>query len=804
MRFTLDWLKDHLDTQASAEEISLALTSLGFEVEEVINTGAQYKGFVLGEIIDLKPHPEADKLNLCLVNYGQAEMLWVVCGGRNVRKGLKTIFASVGCVIPESQTVLKKGVIRGVESAGMLCSSTELLLTEVIPTTEHGIIDLETTLPHGTALMEVLAKEFNLIQDTVIEISVTPNRGDAMSVRGIARELAAKGLGTFKPLEDITLDEKEICSLDIIIEDTTGCPYYTARPLKGIENAQSPQWMQNRLKAVGLNSKSLAVDVANYVMWDVGQPLHCFDMEQLSSSIVVGKTIPGTKFQALNDKEYELSGKEVVITSQDRSELYALGGIMGGASSASTPNTKNILIESAYFSRNAIAQTGQRLNIISDSRMRFERGVDPELVEYAQKKAAQLIHKYGGGTIGLAVTQGNKPLNELTITLPIEKVAQVTGQSYSKETIKDILQKLHCKIMKDEKDFLDVRTPSFRHDLGESIDLVEEILRLAGFDDVPALYLPTVIQSKSLVLQDQLIRKAMCQKGFHEAISFSFTSENVVKNFLFDPQVLNALEIKNPISADLSMMRPSVLCTLLQGVQRNIARKQSNLSFFEIGPQFNMKAEQENMLTALRTGRRQDKHWLLKDDKFNIYDIKQDLAFLLSSLGLSDQSYQLNQDDKPAYYHPGRSASLKQGPKTLAYFGELHPLVLKNLDIGQDVIAFEVFLDRIPGQKIKKAEFTPLSPFPLVKRDFSFILDEKVEAQTLLKAVLKVDKNLIQSVQIFDVYKGPNLPEGQKSITFEVSLQSMTETLKEETIQEISQKIISSVENATKGTLRQI
>ena len=796
MRFTIEWLKDHIDTASPLDDIVQTLIRIGFEVESVIDPTKNLNGFVTGQILDIEKHPHADRLNLCTVAYGPEQTIQVVCGASNVKKGLRIIFAPLHTVIPNSGITLKKTMIRNVESCGMICSAEELELQDLFSVTD-GIIELQPTkFQVGEPLLDFLKREFHFEASPVIDISITPNRGDVFSVRGIARELAAAGLGGLKPLEDYTLVLNDDNPIDVTLQSSSGCPYFTTLCVKEANNVQSPSWISNRLKAIGTNPHSLFVDVTNYIQFDLGRPMHVFDKHKLRShTLTVRKSSDNEPFQALNEKLYTLNDGMTVI--DDGKGIISLAGIMGGLESACTLSTKDVLLESAYFYPMNIAQSGQTLSILSDSRTRFERGVDPELVDYALTKAAFLIQKYGGGTLSQMKKSGTKPILHQTILFSIGLIEQVCGMSIPAGDIKNILEKLGCKVAEDSKGILKVETPTWRHDLKEPIDLVEEIIRLYGYEHLPSSELkynpvvPYPIDSSNLLVA----------KGYYQTVSFSFISNKYLELFGYKESDLKPLEIDNPVSSDLNVMRPSIIPSLLKIVEHNLARQQQNLSFFEKGPTWGIDLQQRNMIAGLRMGGNHDRHWLDQPRSYDVFDIKSDLLSVLNLYGLNSASLQSNQNQSFPYYHPGRSAVVTLGKTILGYMGEIHPQVLYALGIDNRICCFEIFLDNLPPLKARKINYQiPL--YPAVLRDFGFIIDKAIAAGDVVRIIEKANPAITESVTIFDVFEGKNIPEGKKSIAIQVKFQPYDVTLNDEKIQEYSQNIINQVQKITGGVLR--
>ncbi|MBI1954286.1 MAG: phenylalanine--tRNA ligase subunit beta [Proteobacteria bacterium] len=777
MKFTLSWLFDHLETSASLKDIITKLTELGHEVEKVDDPSITFQGFVVGQVLKVEPHPQADRLKLCQVDSGKST-LQVVCGASNVYQGMKVAFAPVGVTIPQTGQVLKKSVIRSVESQGMMCSVKELGLGD----DHEGILDLQTEKEPGTSLAQALE-----IDDPVIELSLTPNRADCFSVRGIARDLAASGLGTLKPLEILPIKGDFVSSLQVNIQHLEDCPVFYGRLIKNVKNSLSPRWLQKRLKAIGLRPLSALVDITNYLTYDLGRPLHVFDVSKIEGDLYVRPAKQGEQLNGLNEKTYDLQEKDIVIA--DEKKVLALGGILGGIESACSESTTDVFIECALFSPVQIAKTGQAHQILSDARTRFERGVDPESIVYGLHKATEMIVQICGGEVSEIVQAGTLPFNRTGISLTEDKLKRLTGMAISLTEATDILKRLGFE-EKEKRTFI---SPSFRYDVHIEEDLIEEILRIKGYHTIPSIPLPPSPSIKSKDVRNTL-RRLIAARGFYETVTWSFISEK--ESQLFEGK---GPKLSNPISQDHSTMRTCLFPSLLKSIRRNEARSVNQGAFFEISPFYKSDFSQENVLSGLRYGYLSLKDWQQKERMCNVFDIKADLIMVLNHLGFQEESFQI--DLAPSYYHPGRRCALKLQNKPIAFFGELHPCVLKHFDIINPVVGFELFLDRLPAIKSKKKSLE-LSPYQIVERDFAFLLERYITARQLLNVVRKVDKELITEVRIFDVYQGDKLPKDKKSIAFQVKLEPKLSTLTEADIQSLSQKIIESVQKEVKGELR--
>lgn len=789
MKFTLSWLKDHLETTASLSEIAEKLVTLGLEVESIEDPAEKLKGFVVADVIEAGRHPNADRLSLCFADAGNGERIQVVCGAPNVRTGMKVAFAPIGVTIPSTGTVLKKGKIRDVESFGMFCSATELDMGEE----SDGILDLDTPLPAGTPLAQALG-----LADPIIDIAITPNRGDCFGVRGIARDLAASGLGTLKPL---TLEEKSgtfPCPVTVTIEDSQACPDFQVIAIRGLRNTPSPDWVQRRLQAVGLRPISALVDVTNYLTFDLGRPLHVFDLNKVKGNLTVRLAKAGETLKALNGKDYTLT-EDMTVISDDTGAL-SLGGIMGGMSTGCIEDTMDVLIECAMFDPIRTALTGRTLSVLSDARTRFERGVDPMSVTQGLTAAANLILDWCGGTLSeVGVTTHKNPLPKtmlLPITLTHEKLICLSGCDITMAEATAFLEALgFTKISSNSKE-LTVITPSYRPDIEGPADLVEEILRLKGYNQIPAAPLPPAQKKIEEISIPSVVKHLLAARGLNEAITWSFMDESLAGKF---GQIDPSLRLTNPISIEMGFMRPSIIPNLIQAAIRNQARGQASVALFEVGPQFGNGA-QTLAATGLLSGLTGPRHWAQAPRPVDVFDAKAHVLAVLATLGMAESSLQIDATG-PDYYHPGRKGSIKQGNRTFAHFGEIHPGIITNLSGDGAFAGFEVFLDQLPPLRLKKSTLQ-LSPYQPVMRDFAFVVDEAIAADQVMKAIGKVDRSLIATIHIFDVYKGDKLENGKKSLGIQIRLEPQNGTLTDAQITEVCDNIVSSVIKATGGALR--
>jgi phenylalanyl-tRNA synthetase beta chain len=799
MKFTLGWLKDHLETDAALAEIAAKLTAIGLEVEGIDDPGAALTGFVVGHVETAQPHPNADRLRLCAVSTG-GETLQVVCGAPNARAGLKVVLARPGTVIPATGEALKKGAIRGVESQGMMCSARELKLGE-----DHdGIIELPADAPVGAAVADVLKL------DPVIEIKLTPNRVDALGVRGIARDLAAAGLGTLKPFDTTpvkgTFDSPRKVTNGLAPEQVHLCPQFVGRTIRGVKNGESPPWLKERLAAIGLRPVSTLVDVTQYLTIDLGRPLHVFDDAKLKGSVSPRMARDGETLAALNGKTYALDSTMVVIA--DEAGAQGIGGVMGGEPASVTEATTAVFLESALFEPMNIAATGRKLEIASDARYRFERGVDPASSEPGAEVATRMILALCGGEASHLIVCGTAPTVDRAIAFDPARVQGLGGIDLAAAESKAVLERLGFAV-DDTCVPWTVTPPSWRTDVGGWQDLVEEILRIHGYDAIPATPLPRAPMPKPVLTPAQrqigTVRRALAARGLAETTTWAFLPRAQAELFRGD---LPLVPLANPISTDLDTLRPSAIPNLAAAAGRNAARGLSDVALFEIGPRFeDAKPGAQSLIAAtLRSGHDGPRHWAGPRRAVDAFDAKADALAALDAAGLSVAGLQTAAGASvPAWLHPGRSGALRLGNQVLATFGELHPRVLAAMDLKGPMVACEVFLERVPQPKKKAGAARPLlkpSPFQPVERDFAFIVDAAVSADAVLRAVRSADKELIGDVALFDVYTGAGVDTGRKSLALAVTLQPRTATLTDAEIEAAAAKIVAAVQKACGGRLR--
>ena len=797
MKFTLSWLKEHLETDAEADVIAEKLTSIGLEVETVEDAGARLKAFVVAHVVSAEKHPNADKLKLCMVDDGSGSPIQVICGAPNAHTGMKGVFARPGTIIPATGEALKVGTIRGIESRGMLCSARELMLGD-----EHdGIIEL----PSNAKIGDPAAKALGLT-DPVIDVSLTPNRGDAASVFGIARDLAASGLGTLKdgtvsPVKGKFTSPKSI-ALNFPPDAADACPLFAGRMVRGVKNGPAPKWVQDRLKAVGLRPISALVDVTNLISLDRGRPLHVFDADKLSGNLQARLAKAGEQILALDGKTYGLEAGMTVIA--DDVVARGIAGVMGGEDTGCSDTTTNVFIESAYFDPARTARTGQKLGILSDARYRFERGVDPEFVVPGLELATKLILEWCGGEPSETVVAGSVPNWRRVIDFDPDYVARLGGLKVAKSETISILKRLGFGV--EDGSPVRVTPPSWRSDVAGKADLVEEIVRIHGVNRVPSQALvradavakPTLTPAQR---RTRAVRRALAARGFNETVNYSFIPRGDAKLFGGGDE---ARQVENPIASDLDALRPSVLPSLLAAAKRNEARGFNDLMLFEIGVQFEsgVPGAQEIVAAGIRVGEG-SRSWTKASHPSDAFDAKADtLAIIETAMG-GPMTAPIK-PGAPAWYHPGRSGTLALGPKLLARFGDIHPKVLAAFDLKGPVSGFEVLLEALPEAKSKgkaRPVFSP-SPFQAVERDFAFLVDVTVPADDILRAARSAERNLIEAVAIFDVYEGKGVPEGKKSLAISVRIQPKDKTLTEPEIEVVAQKIVTGVAKATGAALR--
>ena len=775
MKFSLDWLREHLDTEASGEEIADKLTAIGLEVEGVSNPADALAPFVVAKVLTAEKHPQADKLQVLTVDAGGGPVQ-VVCGAPNARAGMLGVFGPPGAYIPGSDMTLKVAAIRGVESNGMMCSSRELELGD-----DHsGIIELPADAPVGTAYTRYAG-----LDDPVFDVNVTPNRQDCMGVRGIARDLAAAGIGTLKPLAVPQIEGSFPCPVPVRIEDPDSCPAFYGRAIGGVKNGPSPEWMQRRLKAAGQRPISALVDITNYLTIGFGRPAHVYDIARLHGGLTARPAKPGEKVLALNEKEYTLEPFMTVIA--DDAEVHDIGGIMGGENSGVGADTTDVMLEVAYFTPDRIARTGQALGLTSDARSRFERGVDPAFLDDGLAILTGLIVDICGGEPSALERVGTPPVEKRSITFDFGLTKALGGIDVPEQRQREILATLGFEI-----DANAVTIPTWRRDVDGPADLVEEVARIVGYDQVPSTPLdrqpgvarPTATRSQLL---ERRIRRAAAARGLDEAVTWSFIGEEEA-----GPFGGGDWRLANPISEDMKIMRPSLLPGLISAARRNLDRGAASVRLFEIGRRYLGDAE-HSTLSLLLAGERQARGWQTgKAQAFDAFDAKAAVLALLEAAGAPVDNLQVFPDAGPTW-HPGRSATLRLGPKTIvAAFGELHPGLQKSLDAPPGAVAADIYLDAIPAPRSGGRARPAYSPPALqaITRDFAFIVPAELTADTLLRTIRGADKALITGVRLFDRFESAD----GLSLAFEVTLQPSEKSFTDEEIGDVSKRIVAAAE----------
>ncbi|WP_395711746.1 phenylalanine--tRNA ligase subunit beta [Reyranella sp.] len=808
MKFTLSWLKEHLDTEATLAELRHGLTMLGLEVEGVSNPAEQLKGFVVGYVVEAVQHPNADRLRLCKVDIGSGSVIQVVCGAPNARTGLKGIFAPTGSFIPGTGITLKASKIRGEESNGMLCSSRELQLGD-----DHsGIIDLPADTLTGRPAAEALG-----LDDAVIEIKVTPNRPDCLGVRGIARDLAAAGFGTLKRFIPHTVTGTYHSPLwwrhGYRVEMDSPCPIVVGRHFRGLKNGPSPDWLQRRLKAIGLRPISALVDITNLVTYDLNRPLHVFDAKKLNGDLVMRQARDGEQILALDGKTYTLDPSIAVIA--DAKGVHGLGGIMGGEDTGVGDDTTEVFLEVAYFDPIRTAASGRKLGILSDARYRFERGIDPESVWWGAEVAARLILGLCGGETSEVVSTGIMPAWRRSYDLRPDRVKTLTAIDVPAAETASILTRLGFTVQGNGP--WSVAVPSWRPDIIGEADLVEEVTRVYGFDNIPTTSLPRLSPISKPVRSPRQrrvpqARRALAARGLNEAVSWSFLPRAQAERFGGGGADLRLL---NSIASELDTMRPSILPNLVDAAKRNEARGLADPALFEVGPQYRdaTPTGQQAVAAGIRHKKAVPRNWAGPARDVDAFDAKADAMAVLEAIGAPvDNMFATHGSGSgneaggaPDWYHPGRSGAIKLGDRVMAWFGELHPEIVAAADLSGPVAAFEVFLDAPPLPKPKATKARPklvLSAFQPLERDFAFIVDAGVEAERLVRAARNADKALITAARVFDVYAGKGVPDDKKSIALSVTLQPVERTLTDAEIEAASAKIVAAVTKATGAALR--
>lgn len=802
MKFTLPWLKEHLETTASLDEIVEKLTMIGLEVEAVEDKAKEFAPFKVVQILEAVQHPNADRLRVCKVDNGTGAPLQIVCGAPNARAGLKTVLGLPGTYIPAKDITLSVSKVRGVESQGMMISGAEI----GFDADADGIIEMPADAPIGKPFAEVLG-----LSDPVIEINLTPNRSDCTSVNGIARDLSATSIGDYKQNSPKPVKGSYPCPVQVKIEAPELCPAFGLRLVRGVKNGPSPEWLQKRLTAIGLRPINALVDITNYITFDRGRPLHVFDARKVTGNLTIRRAQNGEKLLALDGKTYALDNAMCVI-ADDRA-VESLAGIMGGEESGCDANTTDVLIESALWDALNIAQTGRKLGINTDARYRFERGVDPNFMLPGLELATQMVLDLCGGEASEVVVAGDPaPKEEKIIDFPLSEVPRLAGLKLPLTEIRRILEKLGF-FAAGQGEHVKVAVPSWRPDVHGRADIVEEIVRIVGVDQVPATPFPRGEHARkpvltSIQLRTRKAKRALASRGLVEGVTWSFVSKREAELFGGgQPE----LALANPIAAELSDMRPSLLAGLLMAAQRNADRGFNDVALFEVGQIFKGDKPEDQFTAA--TGIRRalakpesnGRHWSVAAKPVDVFDAKADAFAVLAAAGAPMQALQIVSGG-PAWFHPGRSGTIQMGPKNIiGHFGELHPRTLAALKADGPLVAFEVILENIPEPKAKATRVKPmidLSAFQPVERDFAFVVDAAVKASDIVRSAQNVDKKLITNVSVFDLYEGKGIEPGKKSIAIAVTLQPRDKTMTDQEIDALGQKIVAEVTKRTGGVLR--
>jgi phenylalanyl-tRNA synthetase beta chain len=783
MKFTFFALKEYLQTTASAQEICEKLTAIGLEVESFQDKARDLAEFTVAKVIDAKPHENSTKLKICQVETIDSKTpLQIICGASNARAGIKVAYAKIGCVIPANGMVIKKAKIAGTESNGMLCSTSELGLVG----DDSGIIEIDDKWQVGDKVTDVFG-----INDKLIEINVTPNRGDCLGVFGIARDLAASGIGTLKNPEITQTPSQFPFPLKVENHEDKSCTYAAFRQIKNIKNCQSPKWLKDKLEAVGMNSISAIVDITNYVMHSLNRPMHAYDASKVEGEINIRFAKKDEKFTSLKNEEYLLDEKILVIS--DAKKIIGIGGVMGSLESSCNLQTTEIILEAAFFTPVTVSYSGRKLNILSDSRHRSERGIDEASCVSGIDLATKLILEICGGNVSEIKIVGKKS-DLKTIKFDFSKIKKLIGIEVSQTEARKILTDLGFII---DSNF-NVTIPSHRHDISISEDLVEEIVRIFGYDKITPKKLNTDnCQSSYSNSNLNKARSYLASQGMIETISWSFVDSKLIEIFA---EKIENLTLANPISSEMDHMRPNLAIGLIESYKKNYLRNTQNLSLFEIGNVFT-KDGQKQMISGIRSGKNQEQDHYQTQRDFDVFDVKKDLAGLVENLGLRFENLQIDSANPLKYYHPHRFAALRLGKNLVGYFGEIHPAIVKKFDLKNRINIFEIFVDALPNtQKTNRKAFLS-NDFPIVERDFAFLVNQDLAAFDLIKTISNTDKQLIKEVDIFDIFSGKNVEEGKKSIALRVKIQA-EKTLTSEEIESLSKKIVEQISQKYQATLR--
>jgi len=801
MKFTINWLKEHLNTKYNENKIIEKLTDIGLEVESFENVSSELDSFKIARIINAEQHPNADRLKVCDVDIGQKDTVKVVCGAPNAKKDLLTLYAGPGSIIPKNKMKLAVSKIRGVTSYGMLCSESELNLSNE----SEGI----TELSQNKYSNKIGKKFFKNISEKVVNLSITPNRPDCLGVRGIARDLAAAGVGKLKNISKRKLKKEEPQNIKVSIkkDKNKGCTIFGSCLIKGVSNKESPKWLKDKIESLGQKPISAIVDITNYVMLDLNRPLHAYDSDKIDKEIIVRNSKKGEIFEALDCKKYKLEDDMCVIS--DKSGVLGLGGIIGGTRSGTEFNTKNILLESAYFNSRSIRKTSKLLNLDTDAKFRFERGIDPTSIEIGLERGAQLITDICGGKISKFDIQKIEKDKKNKIKFKITLFEKIAGFKIKEKEIIKILTDLGFGISKKKQE-LELKIPTWRPDITQPIDIVEEVVRIKGYDNIKTLEPEKTRIKPTLNKQQKLfhfLKRSVASKGYYETVTWSFTDSKI--NQLFKENN-NEVKIINPISSDLDVLRNSIFPNLMFYLKKNLDRGFKDISLFEIGPIFRGKqpGQQLNVIGAVKSGKISRLNWNEKERLVDVFDAKKDAINTLIEAGYDKDDFFIR-DKSPSYYHPGKSGSIyldKDDIEPVAYFGEIHPNIIKKIDIKtESLVNFEIYLDHLKDNKLKlkdqKSNFE-YSDYQKSERDFAFVVDKNIKVQDLIELITSIDKDLIKSVKVFDVYEGENIPSNKKSIALNVTIQSSEKTLNENDLEKINNLIISTVESKSGAKIR--
>ncbi len=801
MKITYDWLKDHLKISAKEDKLLEKLTDIGLEVESIENLSEGLDLFRVAKIIKTEKHPNADRLKVCDVDVGNNEIKKVVCGAANAREGLLTVYAPPGAIIPKNKTKLVVAKIRDVTSYGMLCSESELNLSDE----SDGITELSSS----KYAKNIGKSYFSKPSSNLIDLSITPNRPDCLGIRGIARDLSAAGFGNLKTEKDkkIKSNKKQTLKVKITKEKNQGCLSFGSCLITNVKNTESPKWLKDKLISIGQKPISAIVDITNYVMIDINRPLHAYDADKIDEGIIVRNSKSGEEFTALDNKNYKLDDGMCVIS--DNKGVLGLGGIIGGTRSGTELDTKNVLLESAYFDPRSIRKTAKKLNIDTDAKFRFERGIDQLSIEVGLNKAAFLIKEICGGEISKIDNQKIESYKNKVIKFEPKMFEKITGFKISTKEMINILEKLGFKLKKEKK-FFKLSVPSWRPDIVQEIDIVEELVRISGYEKIK-IENPIKERSKNTLNPTQklfhFLQRAVASKGYLEAITWSFTDSKYNDHF---KEASKEIKIVNPISSELGVLRNSIFSNLVMYMSKNLDRGIKDLSIFEIGPIFYgpQPGEQNTVVCGLSAGKKSRLSWIEKERNTDVFDVKRDVIQTLVEAGYESEKFYID-DESPNYYHPGKSGRIflnKGKEKVVAYFGEIHPNIIKTLDIKtESLVGFEIFLDnlKLPKKPLKdqKTKYS-VSDFQKSERDFAFIVDKKISVQDIVSVISNINKNLISNIKVFDVYEGDNIPENQKSVAISVTIQSLEKTLTDNDLEKTNNLIIETVENKTGAKIR--